>query len=422
MLRRAGQAPALQEQHQHGAGCGHPQAVQRSAVHDVLRTGGRPLDDRTRTDMEARLGADFSDVRIHDDAAAQASAAEVGARAYTSGHHVVVGAGGGDAHTLAHELTHVIQQRRGPVAGTENGQGLKVSDPSDRHEREAEANAVRVMRSAAPVQGAPATESAGPVAASSTGTTPAIQRHISFNPTGAGGNPQFEVDGTRPGWQGPVAGAPGAGNSRNHQIPFDGIQNDLALRLNNYMNFGGVNGGAVAQAQLTAIEALTDSLFPTAGTYQRNMRATRAALIRAIDTGNANDSHNYARSLLSQMNSSPDNIRNGPSGLNSSISDNLDVEFNAGSTPFTGSAETANGVQQFNALQVLTLQARSNDIVFGYSQGAVGAPGFVLDPVTGLQMSSTAAPSGVGRHPGGGSWPVLVRDPSGAGNHLLFWD
>lgn len=151
MLRQAGHSWA-QEQHQHSAGCGHQQAeskqqpaVQRSAVHDVLRTPGRALDDATRTDMEARLGADFSDVRIHNDAAAKASAAEVGAHAYTSGNHVVIGDGGADKHTLAHELTHVIQQRQGPVAGTDNGSGLKVSDPSDRFEREAEANASRAM-------------------------------------------------------------------------------------------------------------------------------------------------------------------------------------------------------------------------------------------------------------------------------------
>ncbi|MFJ6382597.1 DUF4157 domain-containing protein [Kitasatospora sp. NPDC092039] len=152
MLRRAGHA---------GAGGGHQQgdeldlrqsehAVQRSTVQDVLRTPGRPLDQDARTEMERRLGADFSDVRIHTDAAARASAVEVGARAYTSGHHVVIGAGGGDKHTLAHELTHVIQQRRGPVAGTDDGTGLKVSDPSDRFEREAEANATRVMRRSLP--------------------------------------------------------------------------------------------------------------------------------------------------------------------------------------------------------------------------------------------------------------------------------
>ncbi|MFE7137658.1 DUF4157 domain-containing protein [Streptomyces sp. NPDC057644] len=154
-----------QERHRHGAGCGHEEAqrpaVQRSAVHDVLRTSGRPLEDTVRTDMESRLGADFSDVRVHDDSAAKASAAEVGARAYTSGSHVVIGDGGGDRHTLAHELTHVIQQRQGQVAGTDNGGGLKVSDPSDRFERAAEANARRVMAAPARTDVQRAPEPAG---------------------------------------------------------------------------------------------------------------------------------------------------------------------------------------------------------------------------------------------------------------------
>ncbi len=151
MLRQIGYVP-LKDPHQHGAGCGHQQSerpsVQRSTVHDVLRSAGQPLDTATRTDMEARLGADFSDVRFHDDAAAKASAADIGARAYTSGNHVVIGDGGGDKHTLAHELTHVIQQRRGPVSGTATGNGLSVSDPTDHFEREAEANATRVMQQA----------------------------------------------------------------------------------------------------------------------------------------------------------------------------------------------------------------------------------------------------------------------------------
>ncbi|WP_416971248.1 DUF4157 domain-containing protein [Streptomyces sp. 4F14] len=126
------------------------ESVQRSAVHGVLRTPGRPLAEPVRAEMEARLGADFSEVRVHDDVAAQRSATEVGARAYTSGHHVVIGKGGGDPHTLAHELAHVVQQRSGPVAGTDTGSGLRVSDPSDRFEREAERTARRVMSGPAP--------------------------------------------------------------------------------------------------------------------------------------------------------------------------------------------------------------------------------------------------------------------------------
>jgi hypothetical protein len=100
--------------------------------------------------MEARLGADFSSVRLHDGPAAARSAAEMSARAYTSGEHVVIGHDGGDKHTLAHELTHVIQQRSGPVSGTDHGDGLSVSDPGDRFERAAEANAVRALSGPVP--------------------------------------------------------------------------------------------------------------------------------------------------------------------------------------------------------------------------------------------------------------------------------
>ena len=126
-----------------------PSTVPARPVPDLLRGPGQPLADPVRQEMQARLGADFSGVRVHADSAARASAAEVGARAYTLGDHVVIGDGGADKHTLAHELTHVIQQRQGPVAGTDNGTGLRVSDPSDRFERAAESNAVRVMSGSA---------------------------------------------------------------------------------------------------------------------------------------------------------------------------------------------------------------------------------------------------------------------------------
>jgi hypothetical protein len=52
---------------------------------------------------------------------------------------------------LAHELTHVVQQRSGPVDGTPSGGGIQVSDPSDRFEREAASNADRAMAAPAPV-------------------------------------------------------------------------------------------------------------------------------------------------------------------------------------------------------------------------------------------------------------------------------
>ncbi|MFF8916458.1 DUF4157 domain-containing protein [Streptomyces sp. NPDC015032] len=183
MLQRVGH-PFVQ--HQHGVGCG-PQAtrdagraeapapvVQRSAVHDVVTGSGRPMDGLLRAEMESRFGADFSDVRLHTGAAAQRSAAAIGARAYTSGNNVVIGDGGADKHTLAHELTHVIQQRRGPVAGTENGAGLSISDPSDRFEREAEAVATEVMR--APAREAGASGLTGAPAGLGTAAAAPVQR------------------------------------------------------------------------------------------------------------------------------------------------------------------------------------------------------------------------------------------------------
>ncbi|MFI9562758.1 DUF4157 domain-containing protein [Streptomyces rishiriensis] len=155
LQRTAGNAAvsrAVEEQrHEHDAHCGHGPAVQRSAVHQVLRSPGRPLDPALRSEMEGRFGGDdFSAVRVHTDAVAQRSAADIGAKAYTSGSHVVWD--GQDKHTLAHELDHVRQQSRGSVPGTDNGSGLRVSDPSDWAERQAEDTARRVMSGAAPVQ------------------------------------------------------------------------------------------------------------------------------------------------------------------------------------------------------------------------------------------------------------------------------
>lgn len=121
-------------------------AVSARLVRDALHEPAQPLAASVKREMETRLGTDFSSVRVHTGGTAHASAVQIGAQAYTVGDHVVVGDRGADRHTLAHELTHVIQQRQGPVAGTSRGDGLKVSDQSDAFERAAEANAARAMR------------------------------------------------------------------------------------------------------------------------------------------------------------------------------------------------------------------------------------------------------------------------------------
>lgn len=134
---------------------------ERSRVHDVVGSGGRPLEPGVRADMEARLGHDFSDVRVHDDGRAHDSAAAVNAHAYTVGSDIVFQRDRYDPAspegmtTIAHELTHVVQQRNGPVTGTPAAGGIRISDPGDRFEREAAANAERLMAAPAPAAAAP---------------------------------------------------------------------------------------------------------------------------------------------------------------------------------------------------------------------------------------------------------------------------
>jgi uncharacterized protein DUF4157 len=109
-------------------------------VHDVLRSSGRALDLGVRGEMEARLGHDFSRVRVHTDERAAESAHAVAARAYTVGSDLVFARGayspssGDGRRLLAHELTHVVQQDGASRAGGD----LAVEPASTRHEQEAE--------------------------------------------------------------------------------------------------------------------------------------------------------------------------------------------------------------------------------------------------------------------------------------------
>ncbi|MGF6806727.1 hypothetical protein OKW30_001853 [Paraburkholderia sp. Clong3] len=112
-------------------------------VRSVVESPGTPLDSATRETMEPRFGYDFSQVRVHADDHAAESARAVGAHAYTAGSHVVFaggqpspGSAAGD-RLMAHELTHVVQQSQGPVAGTAVADGLSVSDPADAFEQDA---------------------------------------------------------------------------------------------------------------------------------------------------------------------------------------------------------------------------------------------------------------------------------------------
>src|SRR3954447_15312473 len=76
----------------------------------ALLSGGTPLDAVTRAQMEAGVGRDLGPVRVHTDGAAVRSVESVGARAYTVGRHIFLGAevlqqgNGFVRQLLAHEL------------------------------------------------------------------------------------------------------------------------------------------------------------------------------------------------------------------------------------------------------------------------------------------------------------------------------
>ena len=108
-------------------------------------SSGEPLEPTFRALMEARLGHDFSSVRVHADQAAARSARHIDAQAFTVGGDIVLGADTPSLRTrsgqrlLAHELAHVVQQRAGTNVAGRPEAGADA-------EREADAAATTVTR------------------------------------------------------------------------------------------------------------------------------------------------------------------------------------------------------------------------------------------------------------------------------------
>jgi hypothetical protein len=116
---------------------------------DSLLGEGKPLDAGVRENMEACFGESFAEVRVYDSEAAHRSAAELDAKAYTVGENIAFSAERYAPHhaegkrLLAHELAHVVQQRRG-------GPQPELSSDAT-HERSAERSANEIANGAAAV-------------------------------------------------------------------------------------------------------------------------------------------------------------------------------------------------------------------------------------------------------------------------------
>jgi hypothetical protein len=105
---------------------------------------GQPLDPGVKSEMETAFDENFSDVVIHHDHESEQTADELDARALTRGRDVYFGKGEYNPATregkelLAHELTHVIQQRG------ETSQARQMGQADDAFEREADRAATAI--------------------------------------------------------------------------------------------------------------------------------------------------------------------------------------------------------------------------------------------------------------------------------------
>jgi hypothetical protein len=166
---------SCQTSRSNGAGCATCNSKQAPpVVHDVLKASGQSLDSNTRGFMEPRFGRDFSQVRVHTNSQADASAQAVHASAYTVGNNIVFRhnhyqpASSAGRTLLAHELTHVLQQSNrtasvqralpgavytdSSISGTPintrsvGSGGLQVGSAGDAMERDADRVARQVMQ------------------------------------------------------------------------------------------------------------------------------------------------------------------------------------------------------------------------------------------------------------------------------------
>lgn len=122
-----------------------PEAVRPEAVRPT-RAHGRPLPASFRSFFEPRFDRDFGDVRMHTGADADESARLLGARAFTVGRDIAFRSGAYAPRTpsgkrlLAHELTHVVQQRstgggqvQRQTTDDSGERGSKLSEPETAH-------------------------------------------------------------------------------------------------------------------------------------------------------------------------------------------------------------------------------------------------------------------------------------------------
>ena len=142
-------------------------ARDRGAVEQAIRApgSGRALPGDVRNRIETSIGADLSDVRVHDDADAARAARGIGARAFAHGRDIWLGPGESarDTRLIAHEAAHVVQQTG---SHTSPGRGTAPASPvgaASTHTESAGAVAAQALVQRQGSGGGSGTEASAPV-------------------------------------------------------------------------------------------------------------------------------------------------------------------------------------------------------------------------------------------------------------------
>ena len=111
------------------------------------RGGGSALDSSMRSRMEGAMGTSFKDVRIHRDAESDTLNRSITAKAFTTGSDIFLreDQNPNDSSLLAHELTHVVQQR-----SMSGGGRMSVGAHDNSYEQQADSVAQAVTSGATP--------------------------------------------------------------------------------------------------------------------------------------------------------------------------------------------------------------------------------------------------------------------------------
>jgi hypothetical protein len=124
--------------------------LSRYAAQKIERARGsatRPLPPAVQARLERGFGQRMDNVGLHTGPSARAAARAIGARAYTEGERITLGPGESEhnLHLMAHEATHVVQNRR--AAGVFRA---LPADPTARRAPEAEIHKTEVRKAEVP--------------------------------------------------------------------------------------------------------------------------------------------------------------------------------------------------------------------------------------------------------------------------------